>query len=368
MLANPPIDPMASLNLVSIAWPVELLVAPDDSKRAMGFLMPRVREMSPVIDFYHPKTRRQKHPLFSYRYLLRTAQNLAACVNALHTRGYVIGDLNESNILVAETALVSLVDTDSFQVPDPKLGQVHRCCVGKPEFTPPELQSMEFASADRLPAHDLFGLAVLFFQLLMEGVHPFAGLHKVTGEPPSLEKRIADGHFPYASDLQSEVAPMPTAPRFDLLDSDIRALFLRCFVEGHAHPNQRPDAQSWQHALSQAEASLVNCPANDQHCYANRLRFCPWCQRRSLLGGVDPFPTREAVRLRLHLQKPPRPPRLVSPGRNRRNPCDEAIEIAAARAKSMRREGHLLLGALCTVAVLLAVYWIWVVGLIILNH
>jgi len=365
MLANPPSDPMAGQNLVSIAWPIDLLLTPDGSRCVMGFLMPRVREMYPIIDFYHPKTRRQKHPLFNYRYLLRTARNLVGCVNALHARGYVIGDLNESNILAGETALVSLVDTDSFQVPDPNGGQIHRCYVGKPEFTAPELQGTRFASADRLPEHDLFGVAVLIFQLLMEGVHPFAGQYKGRGEPPLLEERIANGLFPYAPDTRAEILPMPTAPRFDLLDSNIRELFLRCFIEGHANPSLRPDTQSWQQALLQAEGALATCPANDQHCYTARLNFCPWCERRTQLRGVDPFPSRGAVRQRSHLQQLPVLPRLASPGPRA---CDRAIEIAIARVRSLRRERRLFAAALCVLGTLVVGYWSWVVRLLILHQ
>ena len=72
MLANRPEDPLAGLGHVSIAWPLELLTADDTSGRAVGFLMPRVVGMHPVIDFYHPKSRRKRHPLFTYRYLVRT--------------------------------------------------------------------------------------------------------------------------------------------------------------------------------------------------------------------------------------------------------------------------------------------------------
>ena len=59
-------------------------------------------------------------------------------MRALHERGYVVGDVNESNILVNRGALVTLIDTDSFQVRSAE--QVYRCRVGKPEYTPPELQ------------------------------------------------------------------------------------------------------------------------------------------------------------------------------------------------------------------------------------
>jgi DNA-binding helix-hairpin-helix protein with protein kinase domain len=301
MLANRPEDPLASQGHVSIAWPTDLLLAGDAGRRTLGFLMPRVVGMNPIIDFYHPKTRRKKHPLFTYRYLLRTARNLAACVGALHARDYVIGDLNESNIMVEDTALVSFVDTDSFQVPDAAHGCVHRCRVGKPEFTPPELQSVRFEWVDRKPEHDLFGLAVLFFQLLMEGIHPFAGWYPGRGEPPSLEERIGAGSFPYALGGVHGTRPMPTAPPFELLDPGIRTLFVRCFVKGHGAPAQRPDAQAWQAALLKAEESLTACSDNPQHLYGNHLTSCPWCARRERLKGIDPFPSEEDLRHpRLH--------------------------------------------------------------------
>ena len=181
MLANPPQDPAKIQGHTSIVWPTELLRSLDAKHQVCGFLMERVQRMRCVIDVYHPGTRRRQAPLFNYAYLHRTARNLAAAVGALHAGGYVIGDVNESNVLVSETALVTLVDTDSFQVRDPHTGVVYRSPVGKAEFTPPELQGKVFAEIERRPEHDLFGLAVLLFQLLMEGTHPFAGVYTGAG-------------------------------------------------------------------------------------------------------------------------------------------------------------------------------------------
>src|SRR5438093_919042 len=84
---------------------------------------------------------------------------------ALPAKGYGIGDLNERNLLVTTQALVTLVDTDSFQVKAAE--RVFRCRVGSAEYTPPELQGARFADIDRGPQHDAFGLGVLIFQLLM---------------------------------------------------------------------------------------------------------------------------------------------------------------------------------------------------------
>jgi DNA-binding helix-hairpin-helix protein with protein kinase domain len=365
MLANRPEDPMASQGHVSIAWPSELLIASSATDQVMGFLMPRVMGMSPIIDFYHPKTRMQKHPLFNYRYLLRTARNLAACVSALHARGYVIGDLNESNILLGDTALVTLVDTDSFQVPDEAHGRIHRCRVGKPEFTPPELQSVRFEWVDRKPEHDLFGLAVLFFQVLMEGIHPFAGRHYGQAEPPSLEERITAGSFPYAlGGRRHGAGPMPTAPPFELLDPGVRDLFLQCFVEGHSDPSRRPDAQAWQRVLLAAEESLTTCSVNPQHLYRIHLTSCPWCERRELFQGTDSFPSAADLKRRRPGQLTLKPRKPVRTG-----PVDyeTAIEIAQASIARRQQERVVMAVLLVLIAAGLIAYWCWGIQLILLN-
>jgi DNA-binding helix-hairpin-helix protein with protein kinase domain len=257
--------------------------------------------MPPIIDFYHPGTRRQQRPWFDYSHLHLTARNIAAAVHALHTRGYVIGDVNESNILVADNALVTVVDTDSFQVRALHNGVVYRCSVGKPEFTPPELQGLNFASVDRVPEHDLFGLAVLIFQLLMEGIHPFAGRFQGSGDPPPYEARIAAGHFPY-SQRSVPYAPSATAPPFDVLHPTVQQLFIRCFDDGHTTPHARPDALTWRNTLDEARETLITCTRNTQHRYGRHLHACPWCVRTTLLDGRDPFPSQEAVQRREHLQ------------------------------------------------------------------
>lgn len=301
MLNNPPDNYISVQKLASIAWPIDLLyIQNNGSQQIVGFLMPRVTGMKSLINFYNPGIRRRYNPLFNYRYLLRAARNLSTAVNTLHVRGYVIGDINESNILVSDTALVVLVDTDSFQVRDIQRGIVYRCPVGKPEFTPPELQNKKFAEIDRLPEHDSFGLAVLIFQMLMEGTHPFAGVYRGSGDPPPYEERIAFGHFPYSKDRRVPYVPPKNAPPFEILNPNIRQLFRKCFEAGHKDPSQRPDARTWQEALNNAEHELIKCSVNEQHFYGNHLKSCPWCERSKQLNGLDPFPSLEAVRSGKH--------------------------------------------------------------------
>jgi serine/threonine protein kinase len=300
MLANAPADPMRDPKRekkhASIAWPVELVMSLDGNQDTIGFLMPLIRHARPISDYYDVETRHAQFPLFSYDSLCRTARNLASAVRALHRSDYVIGDVNESNILVTNDALVTLVDTDSFQVTDPIGGRVYRCPVGREMFTPPELHGKNFAEIDRAPVHDLFGIAVLFFQLLMEGQYPFAGVLRAGGNPPDHAEWLIRGYFPYGG--HPLVAPPPGALSFETLHPSLQKLFRQCFVDGHTNPQRRPDSHTWYQALKQSEEALTTCARNSQHYYFKHCTHCPWCERarrftEAGLPNWDPFPPLE---------------------------------------------------------------------------
>jgi cellulose biosynthesis protein BcsQ len=286
MLLNPPTDPAHEPKHVSFAWPIDRIL--DEYGTCLGFLMPYVEPLhnSPLSKLINPKARRKLARGITWEFLLRTATNMASVVGALHERGYVIGDLNESNVLVSDTALVTLVDCDSMQVPTVS-GAKFRCVVGNAEYTPAELQDVNFAEVERQPYHDAFGLAVLIFQLLMEGRHPFSGTWLGQGDSPTLERRIAAGDWPYEFTTYSR--PGPNALLLSMLAPPLQQLMRECFVAGHRFPEHRPSAKQWLDALQNAEKNLAACSANQQHRYSNHLGSCPWCQRVAV-GIPDPFP------------------------------------------------------------------------------
>lgn len=296
MLDQAPLDPTRRLGHISIAWPVDILLSADNGM-VVGYVMPCIEKTLPISNYYDVALRHLKCPLFRYDYLCRTATNLASAVRALHESGCVIGDVNESNILVTETAMVTLIDTDSFQVIDPDDGAVYRCPVCTAAFTPPELQNRDLSQINRSPDHDMFGITVLFFQLLMEGTRPFAGIFP--GDPPDYEMSILKGYFPYGRHPKN--SPPKTAPPFDILPSRLQELFVQCFEEGHKNPVLRPDAQTWLSALRDSERGLIVCAVNDQHRYFGHRKECPWCERAARfqsprLPGWDPFPLKERAR------------------------------------------------------------------------
>jgi DNA-binding helix-hairpin-helix protein with protein kinase domain len=259
---------------VAIAWPTDMLF--DRTMTLVGFLMPRVEAGFPLITAFNPRRRAKALPRFDRRLAFQAAHNLAQIVGDLHAGGYVVGDLNESNVLVTENARISLIDIDSFQVRIPTAGTVvtYRSLVGKPEYTPPELQGVNFRSVDRSYEHDRFALGVLIFQLLMEGNHPFSVQWRGTGDPPTLERAIREGMYPFAPTTHLIQVP-PGAPGIETLDAVTADLFRQCFVTGRTRPDARPTGHAWASALAAAEQSLAKCRKG--HRYASHLASCPYC-------------------------------------------------------------------------------------------
>jgi serine/threonine protein kinase len=277
MRDHPPDDPTLPMGHASLAWPVDLLQ--DERRQVRGYLMRYIGNSIPLLEVFNPRRRSQVLPEFDWSYLHRAARNLAAALGAVHDRGYVVGDINESNVLVNPAALITLIDTDSFQVHETANGRsvrTHRCPVAKPEYTPPELQGRSLERSIRLPEHDLFGLGVLIFQLLMDGSHPFRAQWLRAGDPPSLPDRIRQGCFPYMPAPPCPVAPPPGVPGLEILHPKLARLVLRCFVDGGRDPGKRPEPDDWQQAIQEAENDLVTCP--NGHVYSRHLRRCPHCE------------------------------------------------------------------------------------------
>lgn len=311
----------------TIAWPTRLVYQQDSKMMAVtvpdqlrttnpgqfvGFLMPKITSNYSIFHIYNPVMRQQLPYRLDWQTLHRIAYNLCLMVEAIHVKGYVIGDLNESNILVNRKALVTIVDCDSFQVMD-NSGSIHRCQVGKPEFTPPELQRVSFREIDQSPEHDLFGLGVLLFQLLMEGYHPFAGVLDSSVSVGRVDLyAIQQGLFPY--DRASKITPPPSAPNFDRLHPQLQQLFKRCFQSGYIRPDLRPSGQHWQTALRAALKQLVKC--KNAHLYSQHLPQCPYCPKpvsfpphqpdlkETDSNAKKPYPLQQMTNLFKRIRKP----------------------------------------------------------------
>jgi serine/threonine protein kinase len=272
----------------SIAWPTELLHADPQKRCCVGFVMPRIemKMFQKALLYLDPSERIRFN--WNWKYPVLSARNLASAVAAIHSKKYCIGDLNESNVLVGQNALIALIDCDSFQVMDTCSGKTYRCPVGKPEYTAPELMGKSYTEVDRTPETDCFALAVLIFQLMMEGTLPYQAKGKLVEDAASTEAKIIKGLFPYTAKSR-DISPPDHAPPFEILPLEIRQLFDRCFSKGHRDPAVRPTAVEWFDALQHLGNKFKDCPTNKNHIFLDHLSHCPWCQIAAQKGR-DPYP------------------------------------------------------------------------------
>ena len=256
------------------AWPQGLLLDPR-TRKAVGFLMPRVDGHREIHALYGPTARKTAFPDASWAFLLRAARNLAAAFDAVHRHGHVIGDVNEGNVVVSRKATVRLIDCDSFQVTH--RGHTYPCRVGVPLFTPPELQGQRLDSVQRTHDHDRFGLAVLVFHLLFVGRHPFAGRHRARVVP--VEAAIREGLFAFGQEARGQGwEPPPFSLRLGDVTRPVADLFERAFSRGAAAGGPRPSAADWVRELDALEAQLAICGDDPRHAYAPVRGSCPWCR------------------------------------------------------------------------------------------
>ncbi len=231
--------------------------------------MPKVDGL-PVHMLYRVVDRRDNFPAATWQSLVRVSQNIASAFNTLHSRGILMADVNETNILITKKGEARLIDCDSFQFKS-KNGEYYICNVGIPLWTPPELQGKSFAQVVRTEQHDLFGLAVMLFHILFMGRHPFAGVPKTKDlleNPPPIEACIIGRQFAFSKKSTGYLGVPPNALTLDALPEKVASFFERAFVG-----TERPTAAEWFHELGSID--FQKCQWG--HLHYRRLTACPWC-------------------------------------------------------------------------------------------
>ncbi|MFN0108202.1 MAG: protein kinase domain-containing protein [Blastocatellia bacterium] len=252
------------------AWPVDVLRVEADGQLA-GFVMKKIGQASEVHTLHSPKSRLQKFPEASWAFLIYVAANIARAVATVHEHGFIVGDLNPKNILVTHQATVALLDCDSFQVTAD--GKTFRCEGGFPEYLPPELQGKSLRDVERTQSHDCFGLAVVIFQLLFMGRHPFSGKFTGAGEI-TLEDAIGKSRFAFGADAAArQMQPPPGTLSLEAIPASLNSLFRRAFLSA-----DRPSPQEWIEPLETLAKTLKPCDMHTGHFFFSELDECPWCE------------------------------------------------------------------------------------------
>jgi len=274
------------------AWPLDTLHNINGS--VIGFLMQKMTGYRAIHELYGPAHRKQEFPNADWAFLIQAARNVAAAFSTMHSYSYVIGDVNQGNIFVAQNATIKLIDCDSFQIPIN--GRCHLCEGGVGHFTPPELQGVRFRDVIRTENHDNFGLAVICFHLLFMGQHPFAGRYQGQGEMP-IERAISEFRFAFGINANyRKMEPPPNSLPFTSVSQHVVLLFERAFSEHGSLHNCRPRAIEWVYVLDELRNQLRTCGYNPAHKYINGLPRCPWCDLDpDFFPHPDPDPPKQSI-------------------------------------------------------------------------
>ena len=234
-------------NAQALSWPNAL----ESDSSGLRYRMPKAsRGAGTAYRFISANERRQLpkgHQEYEYR--TRLGVKIAEAFRWLHTIHVRIGDVNPSNILVSNDGSVMLIDCDSFQIPGPPGHQPYPCVVGSPEYTAPEID--DFRRQFRSQDSDNFALAVLLYQLLGNGSHPYQGIDASADDVVSnIRERIKDHRFAHQP-RERRWSPTPGQTRsWRAMPEPVRNAFLQAFSPGASHIG-RPTADAWASILEQ---------------------------------------------------------------------------------------------------------------------
>ncbi len=264
--------------LTIIAWPSYVVY--DENKNFIGYVMRKVQAKNQLSHVITPGLQKKNFPNLSWYDRLVVAINLSKVMSYLHQNSTVIGDINTSDFFVYPGFEIGLVDTDSFQVIDEK--RIFNCKVFTPDYTPVEVieqTKIASGSVQRKPDHDNYGLAILIFQIIMMGVHPFsARMKSLMGFDGNainynMEKQI----LPYAT-LNQNIRPPKSAMPFSFLPKNIQNLLISAFAK-KIKGVDRPTAKQWVEGLQEVKVNIKKCKRNKSHYYPDHFSKCPICAR-----------------------------------------------------------------------------------------
>lgn len=236
-------------------WPTEIAYK---DKSFIGFIMPQAPNHSAILyDLCLPKLReatpaalREKFPWNSqegWDNRLKLCVNIAAAVDGIEKAGvYTLIDFSSRNIHISEKGLLSFYDFNSLQVWDPP-NVFYPGYYGSKEYCPPGQGEKPEPDKPIGFSWHRFGLAVLFYQLLM-GIHPFAG---GWAEPyaglTTIPQQMREGLFVHGRKMNyRRLDANSLHHRYSLYTQVLQEKF-RLALDGE--PKERPSAAQWHEAL-----------------------------------------------------------------------------------------------------------------------
>lgn len=295
MIANPPDLPPATHERVSypqISWPEAKLY--DRGGKFIGFMMPEIDfgRSTSLVNLLQKNSRRIEKLSDYYGYRVLVARNLASVFAELHRAGHHMIDMKPANLrFYPLVCWMAVVDTDGFAIQG-KHGRI-AADVMSDEYIAPE--SWKRPPQELGEQQDLFALAVIIFQLLNNGVHPFAGSAGGSAQATDLQARILERLYPYALQPRAGLAPS-AASIHRMFRRGTRVMFDCAFTPGE----RRPSAEEWRDHIDALMDQLTPCSAKP----AEHVHFgagCGFCGHEARVAAAK---TRPAVVARPIPRKP----------------------------------------------------------------
>ncbi|AKG69639.1 DNA-binding protein [Serratia fonticola] len=273
----PPIA-LAEDSLVQLAWPTSPLL--NTRGEFVGFVMPEldVKRSIELEYILQPRQAEAAKLPDGIGVKVSLATNLCTLVAALHQQQHRIIDMKPVNLrFYRESLYVALLDCDGFSIE----GGGERFPAGQftAEYLAPEFQKTGKVPEKQEEWQDRFALAVILFQLLNFGLHPYSGRPQSSKIATDLPGRIAAGCYAYGLTANKLMAPAPVSMH-TLLPNDLRLMFDKAFGPLAA---SRPSAREWASVLRPyalpAQKKIVVCKANKRHQHFAGLA-CPECTRK----------------------------------------------------------------------------------------
>jgi len=291
MLANPPSNldtDVAGMSYPQLAWPVAILV--ETGGRNAGYLMPALDlSGAHTLDTFYDQIlfRKLNSPSeAALSYKLEIARNLCLLVADLHQHGHCFIDMKPQNIRVLlGSHVVTLLDCDGFSIAGVD-GQRYPAELVSTDYIAPEVLRAKLAPPQLGEEQDRYALAVILFQLLNRGTHPFQGILR-NDRPGSNtnDEKAAQGLYPHGFASHPDITPRQQSLHH-LWPDGLRLQFDRAFV---GQPKDRPAAQDWARLLDDMlrNKALTRCeahPADVAHIHFAE-KGCPACYLQGLTRG-----------------------------------------------------------------------------------
>lgn len=250
------IKPCKTMNF--LAWPVMPVF--NKNRQIIGFVMRKVQGVS-LRSLFGISNIQKNFPGWDKLKLIEIAIDFVQKIRLLQSYGVQVNDFNPDNFLVDRNGKVQFIDCDSFQITAPNK-KIHITRTFYPSHCAPELLNHKAMLGYSRNEHHLeFGVAIIIFNILMCGLHPYSYYdtrsNDFCGTP---DENLKKGRCPLGIGAG---CLFPRGNWYNLwswLTGRTKNGFIQTFRAGHANPEARTSLDEWSTILQQLHFEAKRTP------------------------------------------------------------------------------------------------------------